>query len=199
MEATFLANTVVRIAPGVGSAMIKIAPKGSKAEVLDDLPQQVGQYRWRKLRHADETVGWSADFLLRIEQEAFEKAVRFTLSWEGGYVSNPNDPGGETKYGISKRAYPHLDIKNLTLDQAKEIYYQDYWLPSEAPRQPYPKSLILFDIAVLTGVGRAKTLSSLTSLEILHQQYSFFTQLTNFTHFGRGWIRRTTALLELLL
>ena len=48
---------------------------------------------------------------------------------EGGYVNDPDDPGGETKYGICKRSYPHLDIKNLTLDQAAEIYRRDYWEP----------------------------------------------------------------------
>lgn len=46
---------------------------------------------------------------------------------EGGYVFNKNDPGGETKYGISKRSYPHLDIKNLTLDEAGDIYKRDFW------------------------------------------------------------------------
>ncbi len=52
----------------------------------------------------------------------FEGALKFTLSWKGGLVNDPNDPGGETKYGISKRAYPELDIANLTLEQAKGIY-----------------------------------------------------------------------------
>jgi lysozyme family protein len=49
------------------------------------------------------------------------------ISVEGGYSNDPDDPGGETKYGISKRQYPHIDIANLTLAKAFEIYYQDYW------------------------------------------------------------------------
>ena len=57
----------------------------------------------------------------------FDACLAFTLSWEGGYVNNPADPGGETKYGISKRAYPKLDIANLTLEQARDIYYRDYY------------------------------------------------------------------------
>lgn len=48
------------------------------------------------------------------------------IELEGGYVNDPADPGGETKYGISKRSYPHLDIRNLTVEQATEIYQRDW-------------------------------------------------------------------------
>lgn len=58
----------------------------------------------------------------------FEDSIDTVIENEGGYVNNPADPGGETKYGISKRAYPNVDIKNLTLDGAKAIYLRDYWL-----------------------------------------------------------------------
>lgn len=57
----------------------------------------------------------------------FEDAIGTVLKNEGGYVNNPADPGGETKYGISKRSYPNVDIKNLTEDEAKEIYKRDFW------------------------------------------------------------------------
>ena len=50
------------------------------------------------------------------------------LEAEGGYANDPDDPGGETKFGISKRSYPNLDIKNLTQEQAVEIYYNDWWI-----------------------------------------------------------------------
>ncbi len=59
--------------------------------------------------------------------EAFSAALKFALKWEGGYVNDPDDPGGETKYGISKRAHPEVDIKNLTVAQAGEIYKREYW------------------------------------------------------------------------
>lgn len=58
----------------------------------------------------------------------FNHAIEIVLKHEGGYVNNPNDPGGETKYGISKRSYPNLEIKKLTIDQAKEIYHNDWWI-----------------------------------------------------------------------
>jgi lysozyme family protein len=57
----------------------------------------------------------------------FDTAITLVLKHEGSYVNNPLDPGGETNYGISKRSYPNVDIKNLTVDQAKDIYKQDYW------------------------------------------------------------------------
>lgn len=43
------------------------------------------------------------------------------------YTNDPKDKGGETKYGISKRSYPKLDIKNLTEEQAVAIYKKDFW------------------------------------------------------------------------
>ena len=57
----------------------------------------------------------------------FNLAIPITLENEGGYVWDKNDPGGETKYGISKHSYPNVDIKNLTVEQAKEIYLRDFW------------------------------------------------------------------------
>ncbi|MGH9404394.1 MAG: glycoside hydrolase family 108 protein [Terriglobia bacterium] len=60
---------------------------------------------------------------------SFNVSVDITLKNEGGYVNDPLDPGGETKYGISRKAYPHADIENLTVDQAKIIYLHDYWNP----------------------------------------------------------------------
>lgn len=58
----------------------------------------------------------------------FEDSIDFVLRNEGGLVDNPKDPGGLTNFGISQRRYPNLDIRNLTVDQAKEIYKRDYWL-----------------------------------------------------------------------
>ena len=52
--------------------------------------------------------------------------IEKTLRFEGGYNNDPDDAGGETNFGISKRRYPHLDIKNLTREQATEMYQRDY-------------------------------------------------------------------------
>jgi lysozyme family protein len=85
----------------------------------------------------------------------FDRAISFVLSHEGGYVNHPNDPGGETKYGISKRSYPNEDIKKLTVDRAKELYHDDYWLHIRGPDLIEPLATPLLDYAVNSGVKRA--------------------------------------------
>lgn len=64
-----------------------------------------------------------------MEEEAkrFARAVETVLRHEGGYSNDPLDQGGETRFGISRRSYPSLDIKALTRAQAEEIYYRDWW------------------------------------------------------------------------
>ncbi len=89
---------------------------------------------------------------------AFTLGLKFVFKWEGGYVNDPGDPGGETKYGISKRAYPNLDIYNLTKEQAVQIYLRDYWNKvgcDQYDLQP-ELSISIFDAAVNCGVARVK-------------------------------------------
>lgn len=57
----------------------------------------------------------------------FDRIFEELIEIEGGYVNDPEDAGGETKYGISKRQYPEVDIKTLDKEDAKAIYYNDYW------------------------------------------------------------------------
>jgi len=57
----------------------------------------------------------------------FDKVIDKVLINEGGYVNDPHDSGGETNFGISKRAYPNVNIKELTTAGAKSIYKKDYW------------------------------------------------------------------------
>lgn len=86
----------------------------------------------------------------------FEKAFLYVIKNEGGYVCNKKDPGGETKFGISKRSYPNIDIKNLTLDQAKEIYYNDFWRDRwyESIKDE-DISIKLFDLSVNVGIKQS--------------------------------------------
>ena len=84
-----------------------------------------------------------------------DDAVEIVLKHEGGYVNDKKDPGGETNMGISKRAYPHIDIKNLTKSDAKKIYYKDYWLKPKVNVIPNNLKYIYFDMCVNMGKGRA--------------------------------------------
>lgn len=88
--------------------------------------------------------------------KVFKNIIGQTLLHEGGYVDNPNDAGGETKYGISKRSYPSVDIKNLTLEQAKAIYKRDFW-DNQAYSQIEDIELAskVFDLGVNMGTKNA--------------------------------------------
>ena len=85
----------------------------------------------------------------------FDDIIEVVLEHEGGYVNDPDDPGGETNFGIAKRSHPDVDIKNLTKDGAKEIYYQTYWIKNRVPQMPEDLKHIYFDMCVNQGRGRA--------------------------------------------
>lgn len=83
-----------------------------------------------------------------MSRDSFDKAFEIVIGFEGGYSNDSNDPGGETKHGISKRYNPDVDIKNLTLEGAKQIYLERYWILSGADHALYPLDICLFDGAV---------------------------------------------------
>lgn len=154
-----------------------------------------------------------------MNQPSFADAVELVLQHEGGTSDHPADPGGLTRYGISRAAYPHLDIANLSVDQAKEIYRRDYWLASRCDAMPYMLALPLFDAAVNCGVRRAatflqyalnvradgvigpKTLAAVDALDedgrervlidMLALRCKHYGSLPTVRDFGRGWFRRT--------
>lgn len=82
-------------------------------------------------------------------------ALAFTLGEEGGYVNDPRDPGGETNFGISKRAYPAEDIASLTKERAQSLMVRDYWNPCRCAHLPQKLATAVFDFAVNSGVSRA--------------------------------------------
>lgn len=93
------------------------------------------------------------DFVLRMEV-----GENYASAGEGAYENNPNDPGGETKWGISKRSHPNIDIKNLSLEDAKLIYLNEYWNGIHGDELAFPFDIIAFDCAVNEGVGESKRL-----------------------------------------
>lgn len=89
----------------------------------------------------------------------FDQAFDRLIGHEGGYINDPKDRGGETKYGISRRSYPGEDIAGMTLERAKTIYLRDYWGPAGCDAVPDGIRFDLFDMAVNSGVKPAvKTL-----------------------------------------
>lgn len=203
MIATFQVRTRLRAQPAVASATLQILDAGATATLLSETPVHRDMLDWWRMRTGEGMEGWAARMfqnthLFKIEVAAFDVAVAFTLSKEGGFVDHPLDKGGPSKYGISQNAYPHLDIKNLTVEQAKDIYYADYWLKARCYLHDYPKNLCLFDIAVISGVGRALAMREMDALSLVVEQSEFYTGLSTFNTFGWGWLRRNNALQRLV-
>lgn len=145
----------------------------------------------------------------------FDEAFKIVIGHEGGYVNHPSDPGGETKFGVCKRAYPNEDIKNLTLERAKAIYRRDFWDVIHADEIPKHVRFAVFDAAVNSGVKQAvkwlqrtvgvvddgaighKTLSAITAMDPYKlaavfngQRLKFMADLKTWDTFGKGWARR---------
>lgn len=151
----------------------------------------------------------------------FDQAFERLIGHEGGYVADSRDPGGETKFGISKRAYPHLDIKALTLHDAKDIYRRDFWQRVRGDELPREFAFQALDAAVNHGIGNAVrwmqraagvaddgvigpvTLAAVQRaqpadlvLRFNAERLRFYAKLTTFDAFGRGWVNRVAGNLD---
>jgi len=122
----------------------------------------------------------------------FDTALAHVLKWEGGYSSDPNDPGGETNFGISKRAHPNEDIKNLTVERAGQIYRLEYWNRIGADNLPAALALMAFDGAVNQGVTRMNGWLAQTHSvdELAALRAMRYATVGNFDRYGHGWMRR---------
>lgn len=122
----------------------------------------------------------------------FDTAFDLVVGLEGGYSNDPVDPGGETKYGISKRAYPHIDIANLTIDQAKQIYRQDYWDRCACDTMSWERAICVFDMSVNQGPGAARSLNlqSHDMIAFMAERALRYTHNPQFERYGKGWLTR---------
>jgi lysozyme family protein len=145
----------------------------------------------------------------------FDQAFDKLISHEGGYSNNPADPGGETQYGISKRSYPDVDIKALTLESAKAIYKRDFWDRAQCDGLPPAVAFQVFDAAVNSGIGQSirflqravgvvddgsvgpMTMAAVQRRDgaevVAHfnaERLDFMTRLSTWETFGKGWARR---------
>lgn len=149
---------------------------------------------------------------------SFYDFIDRVLTNEGGYCLGPRDPGGETKFGISKRAYPHLDIKSLTREQAIAIYKTDFWDRVQGDELPRQFAFQALDAAVNHGIGNAvrwmqravgvaddgifgplsrAAVRRFDTADLLllfnAERLEFYAKLTAFDAFGRGWVRRVAG------
>ena len=149
---------------------------------------------------------------------SFDIFINRVLGTEGGYVNNPADPGGETNWGVSKRAYPDVDIANLTREGAIEIYRRDFWDALHADEMPDAIAFQALDFAVNSGIQtavrklqaalgvaddghwgpvtlaalRAANVAALTLL-LLAGRLEYMTSLSNWPNAGKGWARRIST------
>lgn len=145
----------------------------------------------------------------------FDDAFEILIGHEGGWVNDPNDPGGETKFGISRRSYPTEIIRTMTLERAKEIYLRDFWGPAGCDAVPDVLKFDLFDTAVNAGVKAAikmlqkavgeepdgilgpRTLQAVWNVppHLVDKRFNghrldHLNGLPTWPHFGRGWSQR---------
>lgn len=148
----------------------------------------------------------------------FDVAFARLISNEGGYVNDAADPGGETNWGISKRSYPDIDIKNLTRDGAKEIYFRDFWIGGQMNQFAGAIAFQVFDAAVNHGIRRAikllqaaagvkqdgnigpVTIAAVKAMReadclalFIAARLDFWRGLATWPSFGAGWAGRTVA------
>lgn len=158
---------------------------------------------------------------------SFDEAFQRLIAHEGGYSTDHNDPGNwtggkvgvgvkkGTKYGIAANTYPNLDIKNLTLNQAKEIYKKDWWDKLGGNGLHSAITFQLWDFAINAGKKRAimelqqavgvtadgvigpKTISAVNShdlndvlLTLTAERLKFYTSLKTWPTYGKGWTNR---------
>jgi len=158
---------------------------------------------------------------------AFNKAFENVIGVEGGFSDDPKDPGNwtggkegigklsGTKYGVSAAAYPSIDIKTISLDDAKAIYHRDYWQAINGDDFSFPVSNALFDCAVNSGCSSAaklfqkvlgvssdgkigkQTIAAAQSkdqtellIDFLTARAVFYARLAKFELYGKGWMKR---------
>ena len=163
----------------------------------------------------------------------FDKAFDRLIGHEGGYSTDRKDPGNwtggkvgvgtlkGTKYGIAANTYPSLNIENLTLAQAKEIYKKDWWDKLGANGLHSAIVFQLWDFAINAGKKRAimelqqsvgvttdgvigpKTIAAVNAhdlndvlLTLTAERLTFYTSLSTFSTYGKGWVNRVASNLK---
>lgn len=134
--------------------------------------------------------------------QRFNDFINFVLAHEGGaYENDPDDPGGPTRWGIDHRSHPDVDIKNLTKDEATQIYFDSYWTPNRCETLPRGIGESHMDACVNCGSGRAKRFLAAANgspSEYNNQRSAFYKRLVearpSSAKYLRGWENRVQDL-----
>jgi lysozyme family protein len=115
------------------------------------------------------------------------------------------DTGGLTRFGISSRSHPGLDISSLTHEQAVEIYKREYWDRCRCGDFAWPMNLIVFDAAVNQGTEFAMTLplAGPDYVEALMLRIVRYAETRNnnphkYSPFFAGWVNRVIGIYEMV-
>lgn len=154
----------------------------------------------------------------------FEKCLEFVLHHEGLWSDDPRDPGGATMKGVTLAVYKEYlgrdatkdELRNIPQEHLLNLYKTRYWDKAKCDDLATGLDLVVFDLAVNGGVGRAakilqkcvgavedgaigpKTLDLVKRvpakqmiIRFSEQRRMFYKSLPTFQTFGRGWLRRT--------
>jgi lysozyme family protein len=149
----------------------------------------------------------------------FDEAFDRLMGHEGGYVNDPLDPGGETNWGITKRVALEFgysgSMRELTKDRAKEIAKKGYWDRAKCDSYDPAIAFQVMDATFHHGYGNAVrflqraagvaadgavgpiTVAAVKSqsvtdilMRFLSYRLNFMTDLSGWSHDGRGWAKR---------
>jgi lysozyme family protein len=145
----------------------------------------------------------------------FLEAVKIVLDHEGVDSNHPDDKGGLTRFGISEKSYPNLDVSNLSKDDAIFLYERDFWNKLMVQHLPPPLRLMVFDCAVNQGAARSAmflqralgitadgivgdiTISAVRNKDVFkivdsmaRQRMTSYTRHPKWSVFGAGWSMR---------
>jgi hypothetical protein len=171
------------------------------------VPPDVGSFHCKGLEEA-------------VMQDDFQRSLKFTLGWEGGYSNHPNDRGGPTMRGITWLVYNKFRlsrglklraVKNISSDEVGEIYRLNYWNKSVTKGMVWPLNAATFDLAVNSGVNRAKKFNfeigtAGTPLEravrLVARRKRFFLAIVAYKRsqavFLDGWLNRIAGISRLI-
>lgn len=163
----------------------------------------------------------------------FDQAFERLIGHEGKFTNDRQDRGNwttgvigkgqlnGTKYGISAMTYPDLDIKSLSLEQAKNIYKRDWWDKINADQIDSALVFQVWDFAINAGMGTAKrklqlavgvlddgiignlTIQAINKadlndilLKFNAERLKYYTSLSTWSRYGKGWTLRVASQLN---